>query len=86
MVLALTQDLPDVTVAVDAHMRCEQNDDVIVYGDVAAEGVPAGLSCEWKSGEATEWKDAAPALLEEHRDVFTRIVMIDLVRARAVTE
>ena len=86
VVLAFTKNFTDVSGAVDTYMGREENYDVTIFGDVTAEGVPPGLTREWKSGEATEGEDALPALLEEHGDVFTRVVVIYLVRARAVTE
>ena len=86
VVLAFTENLTDVSRTVNTYMGREENHDVAVFWDVTTEGVPSGLTREWKSGEATEREDALPALLEEHGDVFARVVVIYLVRARAVTE
>jgi hypothetical protein len=64
----------------------EDNDDIALSWNVAAKCTPPSLASEGKSGETAERENTAPSLLEEHRDGFFRVVAIDLVWARTVTE
>ena len=54
-----------LSLAVDADMRGEQNDDIAVFWDVTAECAPACLTCKWEASEPCKREDLTPALLEE---------------------
>ena len=79
-------DFANYAIRIDAYVLIEDDDDITFIWNVAAESTPPSLAGEGKSGETSERENTAPSLLEEHRDGFFRVVAIDLVWARTVTE
>ena len=83
---AVTVHLADNSLVSDAYMRGIQNNDVAVNGDVVAEGTPAGHAGEGDTSEAAKREDLTPTVLHEVGDIFFVVVVVELIRARALGE
>jgi len=58
--LSVTVSLSDCTVCSDSDVRCQNDQDVAVNGNVVAESAPSGLAREGDACEASEMEDFAP--------------------------
>jgi len=70
----------------DADVRGVEEHDVAVFGDVVAEGAPAGPSGEGDSGEASEVEHFAETVAHQAGDVLVVVVVVQLIGARGLDE
>jgi len=86
MVLASAVDFADFSVRADTNVRSEEDNDVSVSRAVGAECTPAGLSGERQASQSSKVENLTPSLGENGADVVLRVVMVHLIRARAVSK
>lgn len=86
MVLASAVDFADFSVRADTNVRSEEDYDVSVIRAVGAECTPAGLSGERQASQSSKVENLTPSLGEDRADVVLRVVMVNLIRARAVSK
>jgi len=78
--------LANNTIFSDADVRCIQQNNVAVFGDVMAEGTPACLSGEGNAGKTSKMEHFAIAVAHQARDILTEFIMVQLIRARALSK
>jgi len=76
--------LANNTIFSDADVRCIQQNNVAIFGDVMAEGTPACLSGEGNAGKTSKMEHFAIAVAHQARDILTEFIMVQLIRARAL--
>ena len=84
MVLSMTMDLSNLAILGDSDVRCQNDQDVAVFGDVVAESTPAGGAREGNACEASEMEDFTPPVSHNLGHIFAEVVVVEFVRARAL--
>lgn len=67
-------------------MRSKQDNDVSTFHWMTAESTPTCLTSKWESCKSSQWEHLSPPVLKDGGNIFTRIIVIELIRTRAISK
>ena len=69
---------------INTYVRCYHNNDVSIQRHMTTESSPSSFTSERESSQTSEWKHLTPSIDEQRGDIFIWVIVIDLIRARAI--
>ena len=84
-VLTLSSHWANNSWTVNTNMGCKQENYMAVFWTMTGECSPTSFPCEGQTSKSTKRKNFPPSWLKNWGDVLWRVIMVNFIRARAVS-